>query len=382
MKIKYSLLVAIVTILAFNSVNAQIISQYTETETGTTPKAIEVWNNTAGTLDFSTNNLIIQQGTNGAAPANLVTISSGTLASGSCIVIGTSLPAGLQTETSANGGTFTVQAFIFNGDDALVVKYGGVTTDVFGNPGSDPGTSWTGSSVNTANQNIQLKSEISSGDLDGWTDPSLRFETVSATPSTVFTGFGECNNAALPVELTTFSAVTMEFGAKLTWNTATEQNNLGFEVQRSVNGNAFSKIAFVDGHGTTNAPQSYSYVDASASAKASYRLKQIDRDGKFTYSQTVEVNNAGTVSSYTLGQNYPNPFNPATTISYALPVAGQVSMKVYDMLGKEVATLVNGMRPAGENTASFDASKIPSGMYFYTLRSVGFSATKKMLLVK
>jgi hypothetical protein len=377
----YKWIVTVIVILV-NNLPSQIISQYTETETGTVPKSIEVWNNTAGTLNFATNNLLIQQGTNGGALTTLVTISTGTLASGACIVIGTSTPAGIQTTTTGNGGTYQVQTFTFNGDDALAVVYGGVTTDVFGTPGVDPGTSWTGSTVNTANQNIQLKEGINTGDLDGWTDPSLRFETVSATPSTVFTGFGTCGNAALPVELNSFTAISQVHGVQLAWSTATEQNNLGFEVQRSVNSNAFSKIAFVDGHGTTNAPQSYSYVDASASGKASYRLKQIDRDGKFTYSQTVEVNTAGTVSTYALGQNYPNPFNPATTISYTLPAAGQISLKVYDMLGKEVATLVNGMRPAGANTTSFDASYLPSGMYFYTLRSAGFSATKKMLLVK
>ncbi|NUN68482.1 MAG: T9SS type A sorting domain-containing protein, partial [Bacteroidetes bacterium] len=171
-------------------------------------------------------------------------------------------------------------------------------------------------------------------------------------------------------------------GVKLSWTTASEQNNLGFEVQRSVAGGSFNKIAFVDGHGTTNAPQSYSYVDASAAAKASYRLKQIDRDGKFTYSQTVEVNGTGAASSFGLGQNYPNPFNPATSIQYHIPVSGSVSLKVYDMLGKEVAVLVNGVRPAGENTASFNAATLPSGMYFYTLRAANFTATKKMMLVK
>lgn len=218
--------------------------------------------------------------------------------------------------------------------------------------------------------------------LDGDIYRDIVVATMTTTTKDIYVAESQTGDAGLPVEIASFSATAQNKGVKLSWSTATEQNNLGFEVQRSVNGNAFSKIAFVDGHGTTNAPQSYSYVDASAAAKASYRLKQIDRDGKFTYSQTVEVNNAGAIVSYGLGQNYPNPFNPATTISYALPVSGQVSLKVYDMLGKEVATLVNGVRPAGMNTAAFDASSIPSGMYFYTLRTAGFSATKKMLLVK
>lgn len=222
----------------------------------------------------------------------------------------------------------------------------------------------------------------SSFQLDGDTYRDIVVATMTTTTKDIYTLESTTGDAGLPVELSHFTATRNGNGVTVVWSTATEQNNLGFEVQRSVAGGSFSKIAFVEGHGTTNAPQSYSYVDASAAAKASYRLKQIDRDGKFTYSQTVEVNNAGTVASYGLGQNYPNPFNPATTISFALPVAGQVSLKVYDMLGKEVATLVNGVRPAGENHASFNAATLPSGMYFYTLRSASFSATKKMMLVK
>jgi len=160
--------------------NAQIISQYVETNVGTTPKGIEIWNNTGSTLNFSTNNLVIEKGTNGGAPSPDYTLSSGTLAAGAVIVIGTS---DMEATATGNGATFYVKAFTFNGDDALVVKYGGITTDVFGTPGSDPGSAWSGNGVSTANQNIQLLGGITTGDLDGWTDPSGRFETVSTNPS-------------------------------------------------------------------------------------------------------------------------------------------------------------------------------------------------------
>lgn len=185
----------------------------------------------------------------------------------------------------------------------------------------------------------------------------------------------------LPVELTSFTASVKGRGVELAWMTATEVNNHGFEIEKNTGG-AWKNIGFVKGHGTTNAPQSYSFIDASAKGTVTYRLKQIDRDGKFEYSPAVEAVVAQTVTAYGLDQNYPNPFNPSTQISYQLVAAGHVTLKIYDMLGKEVASLVDGVRPAGEHTAQFDASRLPSGIYFYTLRTNNFNSTKKMLLVK
>jgi len=166
-------------------ISGQIISQYIETSSGTTPKGVEIWNNTLSELNFSTNPLVIEKGTNGAIPSLDFTLSSGTLASGKVIVIGSS---DMQTITEANGSTFYLKAFSFNGDDALVVKYGGTITDVLGIPGSDPGTAWTGNGVSTANQNIALRTGIYTGDTDGWSNPSARFETISTDNS--MTGFG------------------------------------------------------------------------------------------------------------------------------------------------------------------------------------------------
>jgi hypothetical protein len=171
----------------------QIISQYVETESGTFPKGIEIWNNTDVTLDFTANNLVIQQGTNGAALSDIpsTTINSGTLAPGAVLVIGTS-EMGTYLENEGLAITFKAYSFTFNGNDALAVKYGGIITDVFGTPGTDPGSAWTGNDVSTANQNIQILNGIISGDLDGWSDPSGRFVTVSTTPSLTggLAGFG------------------------------------------------------------------------------------------------------------------------------------------------------------------------------------------------
>ena len=164
----------------------QIISQYVDTDSGLTPKGIEIWNNTGSTLDFATNNLKIQKGTNGGAPSNDVTVISGTLASGAVMVIGRSEIGTYLTNNNLSGVTFVDESFTFNGDDALVVIFGTDTTDIFGVPGVDPGTSWSGNGVSTADQNIQLIPGLSSGITtiaNAWSDPSTRFETESTDPT-------------------------------------------------------------------------------------------------------------------------------------------------------------------------------------------------------
>ena len=165
-----------------------IISQYIETNSGTTPKGVELWNVSGSTIDFSSNNLVIKKGVNGGTPSTDYTLSVGTLFNGGVIVVGTS--GDLATATTNNGGTHYTEGFTFNGDDALEIYLSGTLTDMFGVSGSDPGTYWSGSGVSTKNQNIQLKSGIWTGDIDGWTDPSTRFETVSTTPVSNQTGFG------------------------------------------------------------------------------------------------------------------------------------------------------------------------------------------------
>ena len=164
----------------------QIISQYVETNSGTTPKGVEIWNNTGGTLDFSTNNLMIHKGINGGDPSNDVTVSSGTLASGAVMVIGTSDMGTYLTNNNLSGVSYVDESFTFNGDDALVVIFGTDTTDIFGVPGTDPGSAWSGNSVSTANQNIQLIPGLTTGITtvaNAWSDPSTRFETESTDPS-------------------------------------------------------------------------------------------------------------------------------------------------------------------------------------------------------
>ncbi len=201
----------------------------------------------------------------------------------------------------------------------------------------------------------------------------------------------------LPVELTTFTVNIIENNVELNWETATEVNNYGFEVERDrffdlppFGETEFSndswlgeEYAFVQGHGNSNSPKYYSFTDKSiqASGKYLYRLKQIDIDGTFEYSDEVEIN-LGSPNNFELAQNYPNPFNPTTSISYSIPNDALVTLAIYDALGKEVAVLENGFRTAGNYSHTFDASNLSSGMYFYTIRSGNFVQTKKMLLMK
>ncbi|MEM9549026.1 MAG: T9SS type A sorting domain-containing protein [Bacteroidota bacterium] len=172
------------------NVNAQIvISQYVETSSGSTPKGIEIWNTSASDIDLSVTPITIFKGTNGNPPSLDHTVDSGILKAGNVIVVGTSDMALNNLDAPCLDALYSLKAFTFNGDDALELYLDGVLQDVFGDPGNDPGSAWTGSGVSTANSNIQLMSGITTGDLDGWTDPSERFETVGA--GTTLTGFGQ-----------------------------------------------------------------------------------------------------------------------------------------------------------------------------------------------
>ena len=192
----------------------------------------------------------------------------------------------------------------------------------------------------------------------------------------------------VPVEFVSFTAAASTNGILLNWKTATETNNYGFEIERrTVNNeqqtmNSWQNIGFVQGAGTVNSPKEYSYSDASVSSgRYVYRLKQIDQNGTFKYSVSVEVSFM-VPSDFVLEQNFPNPFNPKTAISYQLPVTSNVTLKVYNVLGKEVATLVNGTKEAGSHTEQFNASHLASGVYFFKLTANQFSSVRKMLMMK
>ena len=190
-------------------------------------------------------------------------------------------------------------------------------------------------------------------------------------------------SGAVPVELVSFNSSVDRNIVSLSWSTATEINNRGFEIERSTDKANWTNIGFVEGKGTTSETQHYSYSDKITGSESSsfyYRLKQLDYNGTYEYSYIVQAE-VGPVD-FTLAQNYPNPFNPATTISYQLPVNSFVSLKVYDVLGNEVASLVNEQKAAGNYDVNFDASSLGSGVYFYTIKAGNFTQTKKMILMK
>jgi len=164
-------------------------------------------------------------------------------------------------------------------------------------------------------------------------------------------------------------------------------NNYGFDIERAINPRDNQKewtaIGFIEGNGNSNSPKDYSFVDADLSGAdiIYYRLKQIDNDGTYEYSQEVEVSFISP-DKYSLGQNYPNPFNPSTKINYKIAQSEFVNLSIYNVLGKEVAVLVNEIQSPGTYSIVFFADNLPGGVYFYKLETQNFVQTSKMLLLK
>ncbi len=250
------------------------------------------------------------------------------------------------------------------------------------------GTTWTEISITSTNLQIFIVDSMTQFAAQG-------------------NGFYKLNSDLfIPVELTSFTAEASEQEIILNWTTATELNNQGFEIQRSApqspsrefgtgsfqggEGEAkggWEKIGFVPGFGTTTESKSYSYKIAEfASGIQYYRLKQIDFDGTYEYSEVIEVEGINP-AQFTLFQNYPNPFNPSTSIKFSIPVDSNVKLKLFNMLGQEVAELLNSEISAGIHHIDFNASDLSSGTYFYVLEANGnngsnFTSTKKMILMK
>ena len=191
----------------------------------------------------------------------------------------------------------------------------------------------------------------------------------------------------VPVELISFTADIINNAVKLQWKTATETNNYGFEIERNKlldksHQTEWEIIGFVEGNGTTTKEENYSFSDKDIEPVVyGYRLKQIDLDGSFEYSNIIEVEFLAPIE-FSLEQNYPNPFNPTTTIQYSIPERTDVKLIVINIVGEEVAELVNRTMDAGSYSVEFDAASLPSGVYFYELRTGDIVITKKMLLLK
>jgi len=191
-------------------------------------------------------------------------------------------------------------------------------------------------------------------------------------------------DAILPVEISTFTAM---FNTKdkvdLFWKTETEINNFGFYVERRVNYTNWESLSFIEGHGNSNSPKQYNYFDKdlfAGGSKFQYRLKQVDNDGNYIYSDVVEIEIVP--DEYELSQNYPNPFNPGTSIRFSLPKETQLKINLYNMLGEFVETIADGIYEAGNYKVNFNAFNLPSDMYIYRIESNDFVQTKKMILLK
>ena len=212
----------------------------------------------------------------------------------------------------------------------------------------------------------------------------MRLQASGAGAETIYqtVNTGIANNFVLPVELASFTATTSGEAVSLTWETASETNNAGFEVERAVGEGAFERIGFEPGAGTTSAPRTYRFTDGDLpfASALRYRLRQVDVDGAFEYSPEVEV--ALTPTRFALELGGANPFRTATTLRYALPEGGPVTLTVYDVLGRQVATLVDGEKAAGRHTATLDGRRLASGAYFVRLQSGDRVQTRRVMVVR
>ena len=210
---------------------------------------------------------------------------------------------------------------------------------------------------------------------------SMLSSTVFPVTGLTYIWDGPCG--VLPVEMSSFISTVIRRDVTLNWTTSSESNNMRFDIERSAAGSEWSNIGSVQGNGTTLSAMNYTFTDRGLnSGLYNYRLKQIDFNGNFEYFSLNNEVNIGIPEKFSLSQNYPNPFNPSTNINFDLPIDGKVSLKVFDISGREVSTLIDEFKTAGYYTVSFTGNDISSGIYFYTLVSDNTVITKKMLLMK
>jgi photosystem II stability/assembly factor-like uncharacterized protein len=219
----------------------------------------------------------------------------------------------------------------------------------------------------------------------GWTAYGINI----VNPDTFYIGAGYGQvfryavNNPVPVELSSFIGNVSGNNVNIYWSTAAEKNNLGFDIERGTSLNNFTKLSFIKGKGTSTLINQYSYVDKElVPGVYYYRIKQTDLDGSFKYYYLGTEIHIGAPKQFELSQNYPNPFNPSTIIKYDIPQDGRVTLKIYNILGKEIAVLVNDFQKAGSYSFNFDAHKLSSGVYLYKLESGNFTDTKKLTLIK
>ncbi len=324
--------------------------------------------------------------------SNNLTASTGTISTTRSLGTQSSLTniagLGLQINSSSSLGNTTItRGFTTQNNGGLsnpISRYYDITFD--GSFSGDIAFSYEENELTNAESSLSLYSSTNFG--SNWTKISDARDVTNnlITANSLISGTrltAADEGSPLPVELSSLTASSIKEGILLEWQTATEINNYGFEIQRAIANNNFETIGFVAGNGNSNSIKSYSFTDNYLSnEKLSYRLKQIDNDGKFVYSDVVEVNSTQIPTNFELYQNYPNPFNPNTTIKFDLPKKQFVTLKIYDILGKEITTLVNETLNAGTYQKEWNPSSLSSGVYIYRLQTDNFTQVRKMNFMK
>jgi len=293
--------------------------------------------------------------------------------------LGSTYQSGSASSGPATGGIFTANSITFAFDSASGVRRGfeiKIPLSEIGNPTSADNIQLFGAVVSSTAyfSDVTVPGNVTAGNL-GF---NANFLTTAGGP--YHTGV-----FPVPVEFVSFTSNVSGNQISLEWVTATEKNNHGFYVEKSSDGLNFTQLAFITGKGTSLEYSSYKFVeDNVVNGKYFYRLRQMDFDGTCEYSAAIEVNVDNLQpSTFDLLQNYPNPFNPSTVIRFSVPLTATASLKVFNTLGQEVATLFSNIAEAGTlYSVNFDASEFVSGIYFYELKSGVNSSVRKMLLIK
>lgn len=346
---------------------SEVVGDGADSDNGNNNGFVEIFNASNHTITLDNVELRYYNTNPGSASQTIAL--SGNISSGQYLVL-------TQSQTGFNAlygfdADFIGSSFYFNGGDDGVDLYStslAAVLDNFNENGSG-GSPWTWN-----DDNVFERSDTTGTDgtlVASWTEIAIG----NGTPR------GSNSNPPLPVELTSLIATAINKGVMLNWSTATEVNNYGFDVEKKSIGN-WVKIGFVDGHGNSNSPNDYSFIDSSPSiGEISYRLKQIDTDGAFEYSEIVTATSTN-LAKYELHQNHPNPFNPSTVISFSLPEVSLVKITVYNAIGQKVIELTNKQMDAGTHTVNFDGSNLSTGFYFYRLETQNYSKTMKMILLR